>query len=255
MVNRLLFIAAGLTMGFFLGACGDDDSADDATETTAVAPDTAVPTSVVDITVPATTPPPSPGLPTTVAPSTTPTATSTTTPPVAMTIGQVEAYMAEQWPGSASADRWGVDVGRAWSCERETAGELATGAVLTCRPDPPVLEGQHPVTTVLVLDTGGTLAVMESGVVNPVLLADVIVGEVGSGLNCSRLLDSGSALMSGIGSGLTDEDRYGAVILYWFLEGRPSPLMDLDENGIPCETKFGEAIVTKAWSGGWLPRP
>lgn len=247
-MKRLLLIAAGLTAGLFLGACGDDDSADDSTDTTA----TAAPTSVVDATVPSTTPPSSPELPTTAAPPTTSTAT-TTAAPVALTIGQVEAYVAERYPGSASADRWGVDVGRAWACVPDTSGELAAGAVLTCRPDPPVLEGQHPVTTVLVLDSSGKLAVIEAGVINPILLADVIVGAVGSGLNCTRLTDPGSELISGIGSGLTPQETYGAVTLYWFLEGRPSPLMDIDENGIPCETKFPAAVVAEVWSGGWIP--
>ncbi len=248
-------LAIGLMAGLFLAACGDDDSDADSSGSKVGTTETAVTTSVVQ-TVPVQTPPSSVSVPTTVSPPTVPVATSTTTAFAALTTGHVEQYMAEQWPGSNAADRWGVDVGRAWSCEVDTAGGLTTGSVLTCRPEPPVLDGQYPVATVLVLDGSGTgtFAVMESGVVNPILLAGAIVSELGSGLNCTRLTDPSSQLMSGIGSGLTVEERYGGVVLYWFLEGRPSPRMDIDENGIPCETKFDGAVVTTVWSGGWLPR-
>lgn len=29
--------------------------------------------------------------------------------------------------------------------------------------------------------------------------------------------------------------------------------MDIDENGIPCETKFTSDVIAGVWSGGWLP--
>lgn len=82
-------------VGLLLGACGDDDS----TATTAVATDAPVSTSVLDTAVSPTKPSSSPGLPATGAPATSRPATA----PVALTIGQIEAYVAEQWPGSAFA--------------------------------------------------------------------------------------------------------------------------------------------------------
>ncbi|MDH3294710.1 MAG: SH3 domain-containing protein [Acidimicrobiia bacterium] len=168
--------------------------------------------------------------------------------PARMTLERVAAEVDRLWPGSISAQRWGVDAVEGWTCVPNTDGALVSGSVATCRPDPPVVEGQHPVVTVLVLDGAGRVAVAEAGVQNPDLSPESMHLNVESGLNCTRFTntDPGPA-------NIDDPLRYFAAVLYWFLEGRPSPLMDIDENDIPCETKFTADVVAGLWSGGWLP--
>ena len=218
-----------IALTLVLAACGGDSTEPTTSETTAT---TAPTTSETTGTTGATT-------------------SEATAPPEPLTIDEIEATVASRWPDSSSIQLWSQEIGAAWACIPDTA-DLTPGAVLTCTPDPPVTEGQHPVLTVLVLDGHGTVLVLEAGLEFPILGADTIVGEVGTGLDCTRLVADDSALDT-VRDGLTPEQTYGAVVLYWFVEGRPSPLMDVDENGIPCETDFADEIVAAVWAGGWLP--
>jgi hypothetical protein len=165
-----------------------------------------------------------------------------------MTLEELEREVDRLWPGSISAQVWGVDSVQGWSCTPNSDEALVGGSVATCRPDPPVEEGQEPVVTVLVLDGAGQVAVAEAGVQNPELSADSIYLDVESGLNCTQFTKTDPGPAS-----IDDPLRYFATVLYWFLEGRPAPLMDIDENGIPCETKFTPEVVADLWNGGWFP--
>lgn len=107
--------------------------------------------------------------------------------PERMTLQEVSAEVDRLWPSSSSAALWGADMVEGWSCRADTEGDLSSGSVVTCRPDPPVEEGQHPVVTVLVLEGAGTLAVAEAGIQNPTLNADSVYSNLESGLNCTQL--------------------------------------------------------------------
>lgn len=77
--------------------------------------------------------------------------------------------------------------------------------------------------------------------------------DVPSGLNCSQLLAPGSVLdEQATQSGLTLTQRCFATVTYWFLQDRPTPMMDIDQNGIPCETLVPAGVVEQVWSGGWI---
>lgn len=43
-------------------------------------------------------------------------------------------------------------------------------------------------------------------------------------------------------------NAYVLVLAYWFLEGQPTR-MDVDDNGIPCETLFPPDVVADVWAG------
>jgi hypothetical protein len=43
-------------------------------------------------------------------------------------------------------------------------------------------------------------------------------------------------------------EAYIDLVAYWFLEGAPDR-MDVDGNGIPCETLFPADVVAEVWSG------
>lgn len=134
-------------------------------------------------------------------------------------------------------------------------GDLGTGSVLTCRPDPEPTEGQFPLLTVLVLDGGtSTIAWAQAGVENPTLNADGLVSGSGAlprGLNCTDLVAHPS-FVADIAGRLDPTLTYFAAVLYWFLEDRPTPRMDIDSNGIPCETLFPADVVQRVWGGGYL---
>lgn len=142
----------------------------------------------------------------------------------------------------------------AFSCEPYHGG-LTTGGVLVCRPDPEPTEGQFPGLTVLILDGGaGTIAWARAGVENPTLNADGLVSGSGAlprGLNCTNLVAHPS-FVADIAGRLDPTLTYFATVLYWFLEDRPTPLMDIDSNGIPCETLFPADVVQTVWAGGYL---
>ena len=73
------------------------------------------------------------------------------------------------------------------------------------------------------------------------------------GVNCTDLLAESSSF-SQLGEGLTSEQTYFAVVLHYYLDGRPT-LMDIDNNGIPCETLFTPDVVAQVWDGGYLQVP
>ena len=168
--------------------------------------------------------------------------------PLMMTRQEVADEVDRLWPDSNSALLWGVDHVAGWTCLSDSEGGLQGGSVATCGPDPPITEGQYPVVTVLVLDGAGTVAVAESGIQNPRLDPGWMSSNVKSGLNCTQFTETDPGPAS-----IADPLTYFATVLYWFEEGQPSPLMDIDENGIPCETKFTADVVTDLWSGGWFP--
>jgi hypothetical protein len=109
--------------------------------------------------------------------------------------------------------------------------------------------GEVPGVTVLVLDDAGTVGLAEGG--NNYPLLHPYAPDLPAGLSCSRLLEPGSEFDSW-DHGLTPSQRYFATVVYWFLHGRPAPLMDIDNNGVPCETLFPPEVVRQIWSGGWV---
>lgn len=166
----------------------------------------------------------------------------------ALTLDEVNARVLRETTGDM------LGTATAFSCEPYHGG-LTTGGVLICRPDPEPTEGQFPILTALVLDGGaGTIAWARAGVENPTLNADGLVSGSGAlprGLNCTDLV-AHPAFVADIANRLDPTLTYFAVVLYWFLEDRPTPRMDIDSNGIPCETLFPADVVQRVWGGGYL---
>ena len=62
------------------------------------------------------------------------------------------------------------------------------------------------------------------------------------GLNCTQFF----------GTALTDpEVGYLEAVAYWFLQGRHD-LMDIDANGVPCETVVAAEVVSSVFAGGLI---
>jgi hypothetical protein len=146
--------------------------------------------------------------------------------------------------------------GRGWACTAETTGPLGYGSVLTCRPDPEPVESSWPIVTLLM--TGdATWTAAESGLLFPLLHPTardgMITGPMPRGVNCTDLLAEDSPF-SQLGDGLAPEQTYFAVVLHFFLDGQ-SYLMDIDDNGVPCETLFDPGVVAEVWDGGYLRVP
>ncbi len=182
--------------------------------------------------------------------TTTRTTTPTTTPSPALTLEALSDQMATVAPASISAPPW--------QCRASTAGPLAAGSIATCIPSPPPTDGEIPNVTVLVLDNAGTYAAAHSGndhlLLNPGERDRPFPSEppVPPGLNCTNLLAPDSAFTQlAQADQLTAEQTYFAVVLYYFTHGR-SPLMDIDDNGIPCETLIDPSVVDTVWAGGWI---
>lgn len=101
--------------------------------------------------------------------------------------------------------------------------------------------------TVLVLNSSGTMAVGQDGVVYDVLSAEAIVPLLGPDGFCRDILAEGSYLTQ-----LPEPEMvYFGAILYWFMEGMPGK-MDADRNHIPCETLVPADVVKAVWDGGWV---
>lgn len=167
----------------------------------------------------------------------------------------VADWVAAEWPPSWS---WGE--GRQWECHPMSLGPVEAGSVLACRSigehgyDPP-----YPVLTVLVLDDVRTLAVARADVYQPGPHVEDLEARTGPGLSCADLLAEASPLNADIGDPV---ERYFGVVLYWFLEGRPTRL-DADGNGRPCEAEFVASVdaggaaavatlIEDVWAGGWI---
>jgi hypothetical protein len=62
----------------------------------------------------------------------------------------------------------------------------------------------------------------------------------------------GQSLNNGLGPGLLCQDlrargvSYADAVAYWYTEGRPDR-MDVERNGIPCETVYPAAEVQQFW--------
>ena len=140
-----------------------------------------------------------------------------------------------------------------------TTGTLTAGSLATCRPSPLPTEGEYPVVTVLVLDDAGRHVAAQSGLAH-LLLNPTVDSEGGliapvtvpPGLNCTNLLAPDSPFTEAAQADqLTPEQTYFGVVMYYFLQDR-SPLMDIDDNGIPCETLIEPSVVDTVWAGGWI---
>jgi hypothetical protein len=78
------------------------------------------------------------------------------------------------------------------------------------------------------------------------------IATVPPGLNCTNLLAPDSPFTEAAQADqLTPEQTYFGVVMYYFLQDR-SPLMDVDHNGIPCETLIEPSVVDTVWAGGWI---
>lgn len=222
-----------------LAACGNG-AADD---TTTSVPPPATTTSTVEV---PTTPVTTAATTTTeavVTTTTTPPTTTTTVPPIPL--ATIEQRVAQEWPGTVPAGMWGAQ--DAWSCRVESSGPISVGSALTCVPSPEVTDGQHPVLTVLVVDTAGTISVGQAGIEHPILSADGIVGTLGTGQFCRDILGDTALTQQ-----LTEPDmQYFGAVLYWAMEGMPAR-MDADNNGIPCETLVEADVVDSVWGGAWV---
>ena len=156
-MRRVALLATVLSL--LMSACGSDEAEEAAaassTSTSAVA------TTAPSTTVPVTT--------TTAIASTTTAATTTTTTTVAptttavpITVAEIEARVAAEWPGTVAAGMWSEP--DAWTCRQITPGTPGVGTALACVPVD-TSEGQHPVLTVLVVDSSGATAIAQAGVV------------------------------------------------------------------------------------------
>ncbi|MDH4363014.1 MAG: hypothetical protein OEY70_02855 [Acidimicrobiia bacterium] len=163
-----------------------------------------------------------------------------------LTIDQMNALI------TAQVARSPLGTSTAFSCDPYHGG-LTSGAVPICRPDPEPTDAQFPLLTALVLDGGaGTVAWAQAGIENPSLNADAFLsGSLPRGLNCTQLV-ADPTFAADISRRLTPNLVCFAVVLYWFLEDRPTPRMDVDSNGIPCETLFPDDVVNVVWNGGYV---
>ena len=64
-----------------------------------------------------------------------------------------------------------------------------------------------------------------------------------SGRTCREVIDEAGL------DAIEDELAYFALLGYWFIEGRPA-LMDIDDNGVPCE--FSPGVVDGVWAVGLI---
>jgi len=216
-------------------ACGDD--AADTTEATTTSEAAAVTTTEAETTTT------TQAVTTTAAAETTTSQAATTTteaPPPEIPLTEVTEVVAAKY-------------GAAVTCTPFADGPLTAGSVVTCLPSPLPLEGQYPELTALVMDGSGTIAVAIGGLFHMALNPSIVAKEVPAGLNCTNLLAPDSEFSS-MADYLDGASRYFGTVLYWFLEGRPSPLMDIDENGIPCETLYESDTVIDVWDGGFFGR-
>ncbi len=217
-----------VAVGVLIWAVQDDDEAEDAAPTTTSAPTTT----------------------TTTRTSTTTTTTTTSTPPPALTLETLSQQIVTLVPANLSDP--------AYECRTETTGPLTVGSVATCQQSPLPIEGETHTVTVLVLDDAGTYAATRSGNDHLLLNSEMIVQRepgdppLSAGLNCTNLLAPDSPFtQEAKADELTPEQTYFGVVLYYFLQDR-SPLMDIDNNGIPCETLIESSVVDTVWAGGWI---
>jgi hypothetical protein len=229
-----LLIAAAVT----IWAVQEDDTGDEAESTTTiVAATTTVPTT------------------TTVPPSTS-TTTTTTAPPPALTLDRLGGQMAAVAPASLGVADWACQAATtATGSTPAPPATLTAGSIAQCRPATLPADGEYPVTTVLVLDDAGTFTAAQSGIAHPLLspgLMDTLPRPIPPGLNCTDLLAPDSAFTEAAREDrLTPAQTYFGVVLYYFRQDR-SPLMDIDDNGIPCETLIDPSVVNTVWGGGWI---
>ena len=182
--------------------------------------------------------------------SSTTSTTTTTTPPPALTLETLAEQIVTLVPANLSDP--------AYECRTETTGPLTAGSVATCQQSPLPSEGEVHTVTVLVLDDAGTYAATRSGNDHLLLNSEMIAGRepgdppLPAGLNCTNLLAADSPFTEAAqADGLTPEQTYFGVVMYYFLQDR-SPLMDIDNNGIPCETLIEPSVVYTVWAGGWV---
>ena len=229
----VVLVAVGVTVW----AVQDDDEAEDAAPTTTSTPTTSSTTTI----------------------TTTTTTTTTTTPPPALTLEALSEQMATLAPLDTPS----------WQCQAAprletttvppvTTGPLTAGSLATCIPSTLPTEGEYPGVTVLVLDDAGTYTAALSGVAHlllwPIVTPDggLAYVDVPPELNCTNLLAPDSPFTERAQADqLTPEQTYFAVVMYYFTQDR-SPLMDIDNNGIPCETLIEPSVVDTVWAGGWI---
>ena len=235
----VVLVAVGVT----IWAVQDDDTGEDATPTTTTTRTTTESTTRTT--------------------STTPTTMPTTIPPPAFTLEALSEQMATVAPASLNTPAWECQAApRLYTTPTTvppvTTGPLTTGSLATCIPSTLPTDGEYPVVTVLVLDDVGTYTAALSGVAH-LLLWPIVTPEGGlssppvpPGLNCTNLLAPDSPFTQAAQADqLTPEQTYFGVVMYYFLQDR-SPLMDIDDNGIPCETLIEPSVVDTVWAGGWI---
>jgi hypothetical protein len=145
-----------------------------------------------------------------------------------------------------------------WGSDLADTNQLATqGDVLLCggQSEPPTELGSL---LVVVVDDAGTTASLWETVDSGERLALWSSGEqslpfdTASGQLCREFL--ANPVLDGW---LTDpfyvergstRNAYVLVLAYWFLEGQPMR-MDVDGNGIPCETLFPSDVADDVWAG------
>lgn len=223
MVAVAAVLGAVALVAFFVGR-GEEDPV--STGTTTTAPEPAAPVTT-----------------TTTATSTTTTTTTTIAP---LTLTSVTDEL-DDYFGSMPLGWDCVDVTEDWSGESVT-DPIPPGSVLRCDPaqDGPQ-EGENlPVVTVLALDAA-TVAVAQTDISSAAGLAvgGVLRPRFGSGRTCREVVDEAGL------DAIEDELAYFALLGYWFIEGRPA-LMDIDDNGVPCETLFSPGVVDAVWAGGLI---
>jgi len=257
-LRRLCGPAVVLLWLSVLAGCGDDSvrpaapATAAATTTTTATPtttSTAAPTTTTTTTATITTAAATTTTTSAAPTTTTTTAATTTTRAAVLDTAALEAFVSTRWPPS-----WAWMEGIKWECRVVVpdGGSLVPGAVAQCAELlPPWDDSQFEVLTVLVLDQDGSLAVTWAGTVQLRLNPDYLVYELGTGASCDDLAASLAQVPDFHGD---PRIQYFAVVLYWFVEGRPAR-MDAYGDGRPCEDLFPSQAVDDIWAGGWLQVP
>lgn len=141
-----------------------------------------------------------------------------------------------------------------WGADQVDLTTLATrGDVLICsgQSEPPAEHG--PLVIVVLHDDGGAASLWDQG--RLVLWSSAeqstpftaVPGRLCREFLADQNIETWLTDPSNVARG-SQHWAYTLLLAYWFLEGEPAR-MDIDGNGIPCETLFPPEVVADVWAG------